>query len=238
MSQKRIPAIDIFRTLALVLMILYHFIYDLDVWTNLPVDVDAVFWFWEGKISALLFIFLSGVSSGLSKRPEKNGIKVLLWGLVVTLVTWIALPDEYVRFGILHFLGTMMIIYPLLKRLPSPVLLFSTCLALGLGFFFKGQVVHTVVLLPLGLTYPGFNTMDYYPIFPYSGVTLLGILFYRYRFTKPNNHEKHSIDSLSEHSSLLSHPIFQTISSHSLGIYLVHQPILLLIILGLNTFLG
>ncbi len=238
MSQKRIPAIDIFRTIALVLMILYHFIYDLDVWTNLPVDVGTFFWFWEGKISALLFIFLSGVSGGLSKRPTKNGIKVLLWGLVVTLVTWIALPDEYVRFGILHFLGTMMIIYPLLKRLPNFVLLFSACLALGLGFFFKSQVVHTLVLLPLGLTYPGFNTMDYYPIFPYSGVTLLGILFYRYRLARPNNEGEPPTDSLSKHSSLLSHPIFQTISSHSLGIYLVHQPILLLIILSLNMLLS
>lgn len=237
MSQKRIPAIDIFRTIALVLMILYHFIYDLDVWTNLPINVDTFFWFWEGKISALLFIFLSGLSSGLSKRPVKNGIKVLLWGLVVTLVTLIVLPNEYVRFGILHFLGTMMIIYPLLKRLPSVVLLLSACLAIGLGFFISSQVVHTALLLPLGLTYPGFNTMDYYPLFPYSGVTLLGILFYRYRLAKSKNEEKHPIDSLSERSSLLSHPIFRNISSHSLGIYLIHQPILLLIIFSLNMVL-
>jgi uncharacterized membrane protein len=218
-------------------MILYHFIYDLDVWTNLPIDVDTFFWFWEGKISALLFIFLSGVSSGLSKRPAKNGIKVLLWGLVVTIVTRIVLPDEYVRFGILHFLGTMMIIYPLLKRLPSVVLLLFACLALGFGFFVPGQVVHTALLLPFGLTYPGFNTMDYYPLFPYSGVTLLGILFYRYRLAKPNNEEKHPLNTLSERSNLLSHPVFQTISSHSLGIYLVHQPILLLIIFSLNMVL-
>lgn len=235
MSQKRISEIDVLRTVALALMILYHFIYDLDEWTNLSIDVDTFFWFWVGKISALLFIFLSGVSSGLSKRPVKNGIKVLLWGLVITLVTRIALPEEYVRFGILHFLGTMMLIYPLLKRLPDFILLFSAVLAIGLGFFFSSQVVHTVGFLPLGLTYPGFKTMDYYPLFPYCGVTLLGILFYRHRLAKPNNDTTHSIPSPSHEGSLLSSPIFPTISRHSLGIYLVHQPLLLLIILSLNN---
>lgn len=238
MNQKRIPEIDAFRTLALALMVLYHFIYDLDTWTTLPIDVNNSLWFTIGKISAVLFIFLSGASSGLSKRPVKNGIKVLLWGLVITLITRIVLPDEYVRFGILHFLGTMMILYPLLKRLPNFVLLLSTVLALGLGLFFSTQVVHTVGFLPLGLMYPGFRTMDYYPLFPYSGVTLLGILFYRHRLAKPSNEAEHLTQSFPNHVSLLSKPIFQTISRHSLGIYLIHQPILLLIILGSNKLLS
>lgn len=215
-------------------MIIYHFIYDLDTWTALPIDVNNTLWFSIGKISAVLFIFLSGISSGLSKRPVKNGLQVLLWGLVISLITRIVLPEEYVRFGILHLLGTMMILYPLLKRLPNFVLLLSTVLALGLGFFFSTQVVHTAGFLPLGLMYPGFRTMDYYPLFPYSGVTLLGILFYRHHLAQPRNEAGHITQSFPNHLSFLSKPIFHTISRHSLGIYLIHQPILLVIILGLN----
>lgn len=238
MSQKRIHEIDAFRTLALALMILYHFIYDLDTWTTLPIDVNNPLWFSIGKISAVLFIFLSGISSGLSRRPVRNGIQVLLCGLVISLVTLIALPEEYVRFGILHFLGTMMIIYPLIKRLPNFALLLFTVLALGLGFSFSTQVVHTVWFLPLGLTYPGFNTMDFYPIFPYSGVTFLGILFYRHLLTKPDNEDKHVSRLLSDRVAFLRKPIFHTISRHSLAIYLIHQPILLFFILSLNRLLS
>lgn len=238
MSLKRIPEIDFFRSLALALMILYHFIFDLDEWTDFPIDVDSLLWFSIGKTAALIFIFLSGVSSGLSKRPTRNGVQVLLWGLVITLITRIVLPDEYVRFGILHFLGTMMILYPLLKRLPDFALVLSTVLAIGLGFFLSSQVVNTVGFLPLGLTYPGFATMDYYPLFPYSGATFLGILFYRHYFKKRSLKEKYPSNSPSTPRSMLSSPVFQTISRHSLGIYLVHQPILLSLILGLKKLLS
>lgn len=233
MRTKRYLEIDFFRTIALFLMISYHLIYDLDTWTSFPIDVDHVLWFSVGKLSALLFIFLSGVSSGLSHHPVRNGIRVLLWGLVISLATWIALPDQYVRFGILHFLGTTMILYPLFKKTPSFLLWILVVLFGGLGFFFSDQTTGFIALLPFGLTYPGFSTIDYYPLFPYGAVTLLGILFYRFHYSKENQADspRHRV------FAFLKNPFFQKISRHSLAIYLIHQPILLLLILGIQQLI-
>jgi uncharacterized membrane protein len=235
--KRRIPEIDFFRTLALFLMILFHFVYDLFQWTSVPVNINSPFWIMIGKIAALLFIFLSGLSSGFSSHPIKNGIRVLSFGLVITAATWLALPNEYVRFGILHFLGTMMIVYPLLKNLPDVILFPLAIGIIGVGYFFSTQVVETIWLIPFGLTYPGFTTMDFYPLFPYSGVTIIGILFYRCCYQKSNFYEKKQPDTFSSTTSFFELPIFQKISRHSLGIYLIHQPILLFIIFGLKYLL-
>ncbi|WP_019849117.1 heparan-alpha-glucosaminide N-acetyltransferase [Desulfitobacterium sp. PCE1] len=247
MSPNRFPVIDSLRTLALALMITYHLIYDLDQWTNLAVDVNNPLWFIIGKTAALLFIFLSGLSSGLSKHPLKNGLRVLFFGMIITLVTYVAFPGEYIRFGILHFLGVMMALYPLIRKLPNGVLLLCSVLAIGIGFIIKNQVVNTPLLLPLGFIYPDFSTLDFYPLFPYSGVTFLGVLCYRYFFanqqvTKASAAlEKKKLKNKKNHNSFpqkkrAAYPMFTWISRHSLWIYLIHQPILVGLIFTLKNF--
>lgn len=235
LATKRILEIDFFRTLALFLMILYHFIYDLDEWTSIPIDVDSVIWFSIGKLAALLFIFLSGISSGLSKHPVQNGIRLLFWGLVISLVTRIVMPGQYVRFGILHFLGTMMLIYPLLRKRSNTFLFILTISSVGLGFFFSTQILTNAGLLPFGLTYSGFTTIDYYPLFPYSAATFLGILFYRFRYIVNDSIlYSQKINFLNDFPNA---SIFEKLSRHSLMIYLIHQPVLLLFILGFQYIL-
>ena len=238
MPQNRFLIIDILRTCALALMILYHLIYDLDQWTNLNIDVNAPFWFVLGKAAALLFIFLSGISSGLSKRPVKNGLRVLFFGMIITLVTYVAFPEQYVRFGILHFLGVMMLLYPLIQKLPNSALIVGSFLLIACGFVLQDKVVNTPLLLPLGLMYPGFSTIDYYPLLPYGGVTLLGVLSYRYYFAsqkavkKVSNRNKES--STPKEKKRATYSMVTWISRHSLWIYLTHQPILLALIFGLK----
>lgn len=209
-------------------MIIYHLVYDLDQWTTFAIDIKTPFWFSVGKTAALLFIFLSGLSSGFSKHPVKNGLRVLFFGMIITLVTYIAFPDQYIRFGILHFLGVMMLLTPLIQKLPNVVLMLGVILTIAGGSTLMGQVVDTPLLLPLGLMYPGFSTMDYYPLLPYSGVTLLGTLCYRYYFAGHKEVKK-------QQKRAAASPLITWVSRHSLWIYLIHQPILLAVILGLKT---
>ena len=223
----RYGEIDVLRAVAIVLMVLFHLVYDLKEFAGVDIDVQGPFWFWIGKTSALLFIFASGLSSGLSRSPVSRGLKVLLFGLGITVVTFLFMRDQYVRFGILHFLGVAMILSPLLLRLPSWTLWVLASSSALLGFWFKEQVIKTSLLIPLGLMYEEFGSMDYYPLFPYLAVTILGLLAYRHLYAK----RPKPLVSFQLNSQLI-----RWLSRRSLGIYLVHQPIILLIIFLVYRF--
>ncbi|MDR3600555.1 MAG: heparan-alpha-glucosaminide N-acetyltransferase [Desulfosporosinus sp.] len=218
---QRYGEIDVLRAIAIVLMVLFHCVYDLNEFAGVPVDYQAPLWFLIGKTSALLFIFISGLASGLSRSPVRRGLKVLFFGMVITVVTYLFMKEEYIRFGILHFLGVAMILSPFLFRLSSRTLWGLASVFALLGFWFKGQVVQTSLFLPFGLMYDGFSSLDYYPIFPYLAVTLLGILAYRHFYAQ----RKRSLFPFR-----LNFELIEWVSRNSLGIYLIHQPIILFII--------
>lgn len=221
-SGQRHGEIDVLRAAAIVLMVIFHLVYDLREFAGVNIDYQAPLWFAIGKTSALLFIFVSGLSSGFSRFPVRRGVKVLFFGMVITVVTFLFMKEEYIRFGILHFLGVTMVLSPFLSKLSSRTLWgLAACSAL-LGFWFADQAVGTSFLIPFGLIYEGFSSLDYYPLFPYLAVTLLGILAYRYFYA---HRVKPSLFSF-----LLNFRLIKWLSRNSLGIYLIHQPIILFIL--------
>ena len=218
--------LDVLRAAAIVLMVMFHLVYDLKEFAGVNIDYQAPLWFFIGKTSALLFIFISGLCSGFSRFTVRRGIKVLLYGMVITVVTYLFMKDEYVRFGILHFLGVAMILSGiLLFRLSSWTLWGLASSSALLGFWVKGQVVNTSLLVPFGLLYNGFSTIDYYPLFPYLAVTILGILAYRHFYARRTE----PLVAFELNSELV-----RWLSRNSLGIYLLHQPIILFIIFIVN----
>ncbi|EHQ91921.1 heparan-alpha-glucosaminide N-acetyltransferase [Desulfosporosinus youngiae] len=224
-SEGRYGEIDVLRAIAIVLMVLFHLVYDLREFAGININYQDPFWFVIGKTSALLFIFISGLAGGFSRSPVKRGVKVLSYGMVITAVTYLAMKDMYVRFGILHFLGVTMILSAFISSLSSRMLWALAGASALLGFWFKGFVLETSLLLPFGLMYKEFGSMDYYPLFPYISVTFLGILAYRYFYAQRSE-------------PLLAFRLnFKPVlwlSRNSLAIYLVHQPIILLIIFGIR----
>lgn len=220
-SGRRYEEIDVLRAAAIVLMVLFHLVYDLNTFAGMNIDYQAPLWFFIGKTSALLFIFLSGLSSGFSRSPVRRGIKVLFFGMVITVVTYLFLKDEYVRFGILHFLGVSMILSPVFSRMSSRMLWGLIGVFALLGFWFQGQVLATSLFLPFGLMYDGFGSIDYYPLFPYLAVTLLGILAYRHFYAQR---------AKSLFPFRLNFELTRWLGRNSLGIYLIHQPIILIVI--------
>ena len=114
--------IDCVRGFAVLLMLLYHFLYDLDFFELADIQLRSGLILYAGRFSALLFILISGTalcishSRALNKDLDKNGtenfskylrrgLKLYLMGLLLTGITWVFLPEEYIVFGILHFFG-------------------------------------------------------------------------------------------------------------------------------------
>ena len=122
MERQRIDLLDGARSLMLILMTIYHFLYDLALfgvmtWDELYSAPSSLFQI----ISSTGFILLAGVSSRLSRSNLKRGL--LVWGAAILVTAGSHVVDAPIRFGILHFLGTAMILYhfiwPLLRKVPG-----------------------------------------------------------------------------------------------------------------------
>lgn len=236
--QTRFWEVDLLRGCAVILMVLFHLAFDLDYFGAARIDVHSGFWFLLGRLAAVLFVLLVGVSLVLSCwRAELQGraggfrrmlLKRSLWLLAlatgITLATYLFIGKGFIVFGVLHLIGvSILLAYPFLR-------LRSANAVLGLLFIFIGWYFSTIDfdspwLIWAGLAPATFYTLDYFPIVPWFGVVLLGTALgdglyrgYRRRIELPD---------LSR-SPLVRH--FAFLGRNSLAIYLIHQPALIAIL--------
>ena len=224
MEKKRIEIIDALRGLALILMVIHHFLYDLVVLCGAP------WWLFTNPVFDVLhyifagtFILLSGVSSRFSHSNLSRGIKCFIIAMLMTLVTGLPIIDSPIRFGVLHLLGFCMIFFALTRKvwdlIPRKIApFFYVALLVGSNLLIKyvsiGGAAH--FLFPLGWTYPGFTSSDWFPIFPWLFVFLLGTwagLYIRER-------------RLPDWFYSFTCPVLPQVGRRSLLIYVLHQPVL------------
>jgi uncharacterized membrane protein len=228
--------IDLVRGIAILMMILFHTVFDLYFFKILPVNVFSGFWRYFAYATATLFLVLVGISLTISHAravstiPETRlalkfvyrGAGIFLLGLLITVCTWIYLGEGFIVFGILHLIGISIMISPLffpLKKYTIPV---------GLLFIATGWYIAILTgpywLIPLGIHPATFWSVDYEPIFPWLGVVLIGMGLGEYLY--PGGVRTFTVPSLSPATiRKITFP-----GRHSLIIYLVHQPIIILIL--------
>lgn len=222
--RERFALLDVVRGIAVIMMIAFHLVYDLHFFFGVQtLAFRSGFWYYEGRVTAILFIMLTGVVSALLARKyagkelwRKNllrGLRVLLFASLVTLVTWLYWPDMTIYFGILHFLSFGILLSLFFVRFAYANIFFALVFII-LGTQFQSFAFDSYWLFPLGFSSSSIASFDYYPFFPWFGVLLLGIAaanIFRVGFSL-------------QFSRL---GVLGFAGRHSLAIYLVHQPILL-----------
>ena len=224
MKQARIWELDALRGLCILGMVAVHLVFDLQIPTG---KAFAFVQNWGG----VLFFLLSGLCATLGSRPVRRGAMVLGAGLLCTAVTLAGralgmLPDYMViRFGVLHCLGACMLLWPVFRKLPVWLLA-----ALGTGFGGLGIYLTQCVMVEfsgfawLGLLYPSYSSADYFPLLPYLGFFLLGAVLGRLLYAK-----KKSL--LPQWETIWVFRALRWCGRHSLILYLLHQPLLMLLFL-------
>lgn len=245
--KERFWEIDFLRGLAVVMMVTFHFIFDVFYFLSIRIIKSNLFWFFFPRIIASIFILISGIclyiSYQRSKRDMrkrysklffkyfKRGLKIFSIGVFITIVTFIFLRQDFIIFGILHFLGISSIVaYPFI-RLEKLNLIFGILFIL-IGLFLSNISFNFSYLLFLGFIPRNFSTLDYFPIFPWFGFVLIGI-FLASIFYKDGKRNFKIID-LSSNKIV---KLFCILGRNSLKIYLIHQPIIISTILLFRVLL-
>ncbi len=241
MKKKRFWEIDFLRGLAIIKMVIFNYSFSL--------LYLGIYTFKEGLAfpgaAAAVFIFLVGLSLTIShsrvkhkkskeiyKKYFSRGLKIFGYGILITVITFLTFPEAFVIFGILHFIGISIILGQFFLKFEK-LNLFLGLLIIVLGLYLRNFSFDFSWLLWLGFIPKNFFTFDYFPILPWFGITLLGISFGNLLYR--NGKRRFKIKDLSNQSVV---KFLTFLGKKSLIIYMVHQPVLvlLLLILGFKIF--
>lgn len=249
--RERLWEVDVARTLAIVMMVVYHAAWDV---SNLAPEtgVDAFSGGWRALQVATgsSFLFLVGLSFAIaSQRSARRGLSpgqtalrrarragvVLVMALAVSLATYVALGDDYIRFGILHVIGVSMLLAIPASRLGMLTLPLGLVL-IGIGLWLEGERWGTSLLLPLGFRpEDGQLGVDYYGLLPWFGVVLIGMAAARLLY--PGGDRGPLLARLAAAPDDLVRRLSRP-GRHALGIYVVHQLVLFPLVAGVLWLMG
>lgn len=229
-EQHRIQAIDIIKGIDIVFMVLFNYSITLNYFNLIRIPSNYLYHYILPVSIASILIFMSGVTAYISYEKHKaklasryfvRGMKLLFFAILITIFTYFFVPRYTIFFGILHFFAVTSFLIPIFIKYNKMNLIAGSSIILS-GVYFQQQTFKFSYLSWLGFVPENLSTFDYFPLIPYMGVILLGIYYGRHIVEKTSN-----INFKGRLSS-----IFKFLGKHSLTVYLIHQPLLILLLLA------
>lgn len=234
----RVRVFDIWRGVSVISMVLFHYCYDLRYLSgvSLPWFAPPFQDIWRASIS-WSFIFIAGCMCALSRNNLKRGGVYALFAVGIFVVTSVAAVDVPISFGVIYCMAACTLVEWALERLGArPCGYVAAALLFAAFILLLGLPEGTVGIGPLaapvprvlystewfswlGLPGPHFSSGDYYPLLPYLLLyltgTACGTLWHQRgypRWAYAN----------------VARPL-QLVGRHALLVYVIHQPVLLLL---------
>lgn len=232
----RLEIVDVARGVAVVLMIFYHFCWDLTFFglVDWPLLSHPV-WLAVRNLIAGLFLGLVGVSlvlasrRGLRLRPYLRRLAVIAAAAaVISAATWLAIPDAFIFFGVLHHVIVASLLGLAFLRLPVALILAAAGACLLAPAALAAPLFDQPGLRWLGLMTFAPRTNDYVPIFPWFAAVLTGIALARVALTG----DRPILDRPSRWRMPRRAMPLLWLGRRSLAVYLLHQPLLIGLLLG------
>jgi len=231
---QRLRSVDVLRGLAIAGVVVFHLVWDLDFSGLLQSNFSHhPAWLLFGRGLASTFMVLVGVSLALAHRNTIRWRPFFkrLWIIIaaaaaISLATLVIFPDAFIYFGILHAIATASMIGIVFVPLPAASSVVVGIAILVLPLFFSEPLFNTRWLAWIGFAATPPVSNDYVPIFPWVGLTLIGLGAAKASITRGFD------DWIVRHEP--TGPTTTALGRAgrlSLPIYLLHQPILLALIL-------
>lgn len=223
----RLIGVDVARGLAVLAMFAFHFTWDLghfgyidaDLPFSLPVKA-------AGHVIAASFLFIAGLSlvlahgRGFRARGFRRRIATIAAAAaIVSAATFLAFPNSFVFFGILHCIAAASLL-----ALPFLYLPWQAALAAAAALAVAPAVARNAAFDAPQWWWTGLSTFepltnDYQPLFPWAGALLAGVAAAK------------AFGSLLSASAAASGSPGKAVGGlvflgrHSLALYLAHQPL-------------
>ena len=213
---SRVVLLDLLRGFTVVLMIIFHFSFDLNFFKIIEFDIiNHPFWYFFPRLIVFLFLFCTGWALAITHQAAikwkaflKRLLLISFWAFVISLTTYWCFPDNWIYFGTLHAIFTISLMSMPFLRQPN------ICMAIALLLFIPS------IFLDFNLPWLHLehHSWDYISPFPWVGASLLGIWASNKLQYLPWNQLSFKQSNIFKSLNYLG--------KHSLFIYLSHQPIL------------
>ncbi len=252
-KENRINFLDEARGFAVFCMIFYHAFYLLYSFFDIKAAYELFMFFMPVEpIFAGLFMFVSGVSTGLSGSNLKRGLILLGVALGFTAVTAFIMPamgfaECEIYFGILHFLSCSIIIFALCGKFIKKIPTVAGILICAVLYPFFSQIENGILrygnlavfslpqslyesdwLMPLGIYSDSFFSADYFPLLPNIFIFLAGA-FAGMHFVE-NGFPKWSYPK--------RNALFGFLGRNALIIYIAHMPVIFALSYGIELIIN
>jgi uncharacterized membrane protein len=221
----REPALDAMRGAAILAMVAYHFSFDLRYFGLTQWDFYRdPFWLNARTLILSSFLLIAGVSQVLAQRGQPSPTRfwrhvgtIAACALVVSAASFLLFPASWIWFGVLHAIAVSLVLSRPLARRPALALVIGAAM-IAAGNLYSNAMFDNRALGWLGFITAKPRTEDYVPLFPWTGMLLLGIAA---------GHA--AVRAELRPLAFAAHwPRWMAwLGRHSLAIYMVHQPMLL-----------
>ena len=241
---KRFYEVDFIKGVAVILMVIFHYFYFGTQMGKLNYNTNEGLLFIMGKLAHITFIFMVGINLVITRLNQKDmtdqeyrqdQYKRLLFIICVatfiSFFTYLTFPNNWIKFGILHFIPVgIFLLLPLVKR-PNVALMVATVLEsiyqlIEAGYLTElNQYVPEIPAFILGLYNYRFAALDHFAIIKYLPVMALGVYTGNQIYTYKNRKIKqlNYLDNV-----LTKENVIVKLGKHSLGIYIAHLVIIYL----------
>jgi uncharacterized membrane protein len=186
------------------------------------------------------FLILVGVGlvlmngRGIRLKPTLTRLsRVAAGALLATVATYLVFPDAFVFFGVLHCIAVSSVLGLPFLFLPWPFTLLAAVAVLAAPHVVQADWLDPPALWFIGLGRITPRTNDYVPLFPWFGLVLMGIVVGRLGLPAL---ARSRLGRWEPRSAFARGATFA--GRHSLAVYLIHQPVLFGLALGLAQITG